>query len=327
MTAKLVLLPLSNSESRKLLKDSGKYPQKIEQDQGFAKLPPAELEKAEQAYKRPRKTITLILPKESNIIDLNEDDEIPVRDENNEVIYSKEYEDGSIAARVPLGRNERTGIDQWTKISRALCEVSLHKPIEGGKVVVDLLDSADNGKLKSDTSVDDHDNNKKPSPKRGGNNDKAIASLGMRKSAGDHYVWLDGQLIKAPLGREIEIQNGSILSLFGVTGLSYQIKLFQDGDKKKSPKKKSPKKRKLNTPTKKEKTPVNNEKEIVKEELPTERDKLRKRAHDDMIAECMCAMCMEILVKSTFAYPWKVRVCVIYHVILISFASHRTNKS
>ena len=168
-----------------------------------------------------------------------DDDEIPVRDENNEVIYSKKYEDGSIAARVPLGRNERTGIDpQWTKISRALCEVSLHKPIEGGKVVVDLLDSSDNnGKLKSDTSVD-CDNNKKPSPKSGDNDKAAIASLGMRKQAGDHYVWLDGQLIKAPLGREIEIQDGSILSLFGVTGLSYQIKLFQDGDKKKSPKKK-----------------------------------------------------------------------------------------
>ena len=253
--AKLVLLPLSKSESRKLLKDSGKYPQKIEPDQGgFAKLPPAELEKAEQAYKRPRKTITLILPKESNVIDLN-DDEIPVRDENNEVIYSKKYEDGSIAARVPLGRNERTGIDpQWTKISRALCEVSLHKPIEGGKVVVDLLDSSDNnGKLKSDTSVD-CDNNKKPSPKSGDNDKAAIASLGMRKQAGDHYVWLDGQLIKAPLGREIEIQDRSIISLFGVTGLSYQIKLYQDDDKKKSPKKESPKKRKLNTPTKNEET-------------------------------------------------------------------------
>ena len=257
MTAKLVLLPLSNRESRKLLKDSGNYPKKTEP----AKLPPAELEKAEQAYKRPRKTITLILPKESNIIELDsgeDDDEIPVRDKNNEVIYSKKYEDGSIAARVPLGRNKHTGIDQWTKISRVLCEVSLHKPIEGGKVVIDLLDSADNAKLKSDTSVD-CDNNKKSSPKSGDNDKAAVASLGMRKSAGDHYVWLDGQLIKAPLGREIEIQDGSILSLFGVTGLSYQIKLFQDGDKKKSPKKKSPKKqspkkRKLNTPTKNEET-------------------------------------------------------------------------
>jgi len=289
MTAKLVLLPLSKGESRKLLKESGNYPEKFEPDQeGIAKLPPAEQEKAEQAYKRPRKTITLILPKESNIIELDsdeDDDEIPVRDENNEVIYSKKYQDGSIAARVPLGRNESTGIDhKWTKISRALCEVSLHKPIEGGKVVVDLLDSSDNGKLKSDTSVDydnnkktypksgekysaddgklksdtsvDYDNNKKPSPKSGNNDKAAIASLGMRKSAGDHYVWLDGQLIKAPLGREIEIQDGSILSLFGVTGLSYQIKLYQDDDKKKSPKKKNPKKRKLNTPTKNEETPV-----------------------------------------------------------------------
>ena len=124
---------------------------------------------------------------------------------------------------------------------------------ESGKVVVDLLDSSDNGKLKSDTSVD-YDNNKKPSPKSGDNDKAAIASLGMRKQAGDHYVWLDGQLIKAPLGREIEIQDRSIISLFGVTGLSYQIKLYQDDDKKKSPKKESPKKRKLNTPTKNEET-------------------------------------------------------------------------
>ena len=116
------------------------------------------------------------------------------------------------------------------------------------------MDSSDNnGKLKSDTSVD-CDNNKKPSPKSGDNDKAAIASLGMRKQAGDHYVWLDGQLIKAPLGREIEIQDRSIISLFGVTGLSYQIKLYQDDDKKKSPKKESPKKRKLNTPTKNEET-------------------------------------------------------------------------
>jgi len=245
MTAKLVLLPLSKSESRKLLKSSGNYPQKFEPGQeGIANLPTAELEKAEQACKRPRKTITLILPKENNIIEL--DDEIPVRDENNEVIYSKKYEDGSEAARVSLGRSSKTTGIEWTKISRAICEVSLYKPTEGGKVVIDLLDSADNEKLKSDTSVD-YDNNKKTSPKSGDNDKAAIASLGMRKSTGDHYVWLDGQLIKAPLGREIEIQDGSILSLFGVTGLSYQIKLYQDDDKKKSPKKKSPKKRKLNT--------------------------------------------------------------------------------
>ena len=285
MTAKLVLLPLSNSESRKILKDSGKYPQKIEPGRdGSPKLPSTktELKTAEQAYNQPRKTITLILPKENNIIEL--DDEIPVRDENNEVIYSKKHEDGSEAARVSLGRSSKTTGIEWTKISRAICEVSLYKPTEGGKVVIDLLDSADNEKLKSDTSVDydnnkkpypksgekysaddgklksdtlvDYDNNKKTSPKSGDNDKAAIASLGMRKSTGDHYVWLDGQLIKAPLGREIEIQDGSILSLFGVTGLSYQIKLYQDDDKKKSPKKISPKKRKLNTPTKNEETPV-----------------------------------------------------------------------
>ena len=252
MTAKLVLLPLSNSESRKILKDSGKYPQKIEPGRdGSPKLPSTktELKTAEQAYNQPRKTITLLLSKLSNIIELDSDssdDESCDENKNSKVIYSKKYQDGSEAARVSLGRSSKTTGIEWTKISRAICEVSLYKPTEGGKVVIDLLDSADNEKLKSDTSVD-YDNNKKPSPKSGDNDKAAIASLGMRKSAGGHYVWLDGQLIKAPLGREIEIQDGSILSLFGVTGLSYQIKLYQDDDKKKSPKKISPKKRKLNT--------------------------------------------------------------------------------
>ena len=281
MTAKLVLLPLSNSESRKILKDSGKYPQKIEPGRdGSPKLPSTktELKTAEQAYNQPRKTITLVLSKVSNIIELDSDssdDESCDENKNSKVIYSKKYQDGSEAARVSLGRSSKTTGIEWTKISRAICEVSLYKPTEGGKVVIDLLDSADNEKLKSDTSVDydnnkkpypksgekysaddgklksdtlvDYDNNKKTSPKSGDNDKAAIASLGMRKSTGDHYVWLDGQLIKAPLGREIEIQDGSILSLFGVTGLSYQIKLYQDDDKKKSPKKISPKKRKLNT--------------------------------------------------------------------------------
>jgi len=255
---KLVLLPLSKSESRKLLKRSGKYPNKIEPGRGGSpKLPSTktELETAEQAYNQPRKTITLVLSEVNNIIELDSDssdDESCDENKNSKVIYSKKYQDCSEAARVSLGRSSKTTGIEWTKISRVICEVSLHKPIEGGKVI-DLLDSADNAKLKSDTSVD-CDNNKKSSPKSGDNDKAAIASLGMRKQAGDHCVWLDGQLIKAPLGRAIQIQDGSILSLFGVTGLSYQIKLYQDDDKKKSPKKKSPKKRKLNTPTKNEET-------------------------------------------------------------------------
>ena len=103
--------------------------------------------------------------------------------------------------------------------------------------------------------------------------------------------------------------------------MRYRYTNKKKSSKKKSPRKQSPKKRKLNTPTKKEETPVNKEKETpVKEEMeqPSEREKLRKRAHDDMIAECMCAMCMEILVKSTFAYPWLVRVCIVKSYDLIA---------
>ena len=58
----------------------------------------------------------------------------------------------------------------------------------------------------------------------------AVASLGMRKPAGKHHVYLDGELIDKPLGRAIPLQNGSIISLLGPNGLAYQVHIFQSGD-------------------------------------------------------------------------------------------------
>ena len=109
------------------------------------------------------------------------------------VIHSSKFDDGSVAATVSLGRNNATGII-WTAISRAVCDVSL-----------------------STTSS---------SNKRG----VAVASLGMRKPAGKHHVYLDGELIDKPLGREIPLQDGSIISLLGPNGMAYQVHIFQSGD-------------------------------------------------------------------------------------------------
>ena len=137
------------------------------------------------------------------------------------VIHSSKFDDGSVAATVSLGRNNATGIT-WTAISRAVCDVSL-----------------------STTSS---------SNKRG----VAVASLGMRKPAGKHHVYLDGELIDKPLGREIPLQNGSIISLLGPNGMAYQVHIFQSGDDPKAVDAicNSPKRRKTSPPLKKEETPI-----------------------------------------------------------------------
>jgi len=142
------------------------------------------------------------------------------------VIHSSKFDDGSVAATVSLGRNNATGIT-WTAISREVCDVSL-----------------------STTSS---------SNKRG----VAVASLGMRKPAGKHHVYLDGELVDKPLGREIPLQNGSIISLLGPNGMAYQVHIFQSGDDPKAICN-SPKRRKTSPPLKKEETPIM-EKEVAKE--------------------------------------------------------------
>ena len=145
------------------------------------------------------------------------------------VIHSSKFDDGSVAATVLLGRNNATGIT-WTAISRAVCDVSL-----------------------STTSS---------SNKRG----VAVASLGMKKPAGKHHVYLDGELVDKPLGREIPLQNGSIISLLGPNGMAYQVHIFQSGDDPKAfdATCNSPKRRKTSPPLKKEETPIM-EKEDAKE--------------------------------------------------------------
>lgn len=239
---------------------------------------------ASEEYKRPRNTIALKLcPANTDIVDLDDDNE-PER-----VIHSSKFDDGSVAATVSLGRNNATGI-RWTAISRAVCDVSLSTTSSSSgsrrkKEIVDLA-SLPTGETYYDektpptitnnavvdlaeSPADDVMNDvKKPPPNDCANRDNkrgvAVASLGMRKPAGKHHVYLDGELIDKPLGREIPLQNGSIISLLGPNGMAYQVHIFQSGDDPKAVDAicNSPKRRKTSPPLKKEETPIM-EKEVV----------------------------------------------------------------
>ncbi|KAL7537284.1 hypothetical protein ACHAXR_007715, partial [Thalassiosira sp. AJA248-18] len=113
--------------------------------------------------------------------------------------------------------------------------------------------------------------------------------------------YLDGELVKKPLGRDFPLANGSIIALYGPSGFAYEVVISQNDKEEDDAGAASPKKRKaVNPPTTGEQKASPSP---IKEKQPAPHQELRQRAHKLMIGECTCAMCMDILVKSTFAYP------------------------
>ena len=232
--------------------------------------PPVPLE--EQA----RNAITLKLCSQTDdVIDVDDDDGGV---EPEVVRYAIKYEDGSTAATTILGRQRGTGI-KCVAISRALCDVSMAE--------------------RSSSLVATMRMRKPPNAVR---QDGESA-----KAKNNHNVHLDGELVEAPLGGEIPLANGSIIALYGATGFAYQV-LFQndDGDDASASADvvcSSPKRQKAN--------PVDpvEEKLVETERQPTERERIRQRAFRGMEDEFSCAMCFDILVKSTFAFPCSHHFC------------------
>mmetsp|Transcript_3655 Transcript_3655/g.7070 ORF Transcript_3655/g.7070 Transcript_3655/m.7070 type:complete len:503 (+) Transcript_3655:73-1581(+) len=334
MTATLRLIPLSREECCTRLEQKGK---KTSLDDGLNRgdifsspsvIPTATADE----YNQPRNHLTLKLCEEkhcNDIIELhdNDDDHNPTPEV---VRYAKLYEDGSIAAITHLGRNTTTGI-RWTAVSRALCDVSLNRSSStpgtgsgGGKKAVCMVDLAASppGQTQSQTSSstisgesqsDDGGHNK---PKHlvhphdaGG--EVAAAFLSMRKAPQQHYVFLDGELVAKPLGRELPLPHGSIISLYGPTGFAYEVVISQNDDMETNSMdaaeindgcvvvgETNSKKRKANPSAK---TKAESPKRAKRQPQPHQEH--RKRAHGLMIGEFTCAMCMDILVKSTFSYP------------------------
>ena len=145
MTATLRLIPLSPEECRARLERKGN-----------ARKPSShEMASPPEASDHPRGPLTLKLcePKD-DVVEVHDDDDGDGTPAGRAecVTHASRYRDGSLAAILPLGRNQKTGI-KAPMVSRALCDVSLTRSrsvggsgggVGGGRrevCVVDLVGS------------------------------------------------------------------------------------------------------------------------------------------------------------------------------------------
>lgn len=212
-----------------------------------------------------------IILKLSHVLDV---DTVSYKSDTASVIHARRFQDGSVAASVLLGRNETTGIKQ-SSVSRALCEVSFSRS-DSNKISGKTLD----GSQMTESSL--------------------VAYLSMRKAPNQHAVHLDGKIVSEPLGRTIPIRDGSMISLWGAFDFCYLVKIQSEDDTTTTTRN-----------SREEEPPLKKRAKSHQEspEKPSEIQVIRKRAHQLMVGESECAMCMEILIKSTFAIPWYVN-CV-----------------
>lgn len=206
-----------------------------------------------------------IILKLSHVLDVETESSCNESKTATAMIHARRFQDGSVAASVLLGRNETTGIKQ-SSVSRALCDVSF---------------SRGTGK------TPDGDNPMDES--------SLVAHLSMRKSPGQHAVHLDGKIVTEPLGRTIAIGDGSIITLWGQVEYCYLVQIRSEDDTN------------TTAATANDSEPPN-KKQCADNNMSPRKSSaiqvIRKRAHQLMVGESTCALCMDILIKSTFAIPW-----------------------
>jgi hypothetical protein len=127
----------------------------------------------------------------------------------------------------------------------------------------------------------------------------------MRKAPAQHAVHIDGVPVSEPIGKRITLEDGSIISLYGQTGFAYLVKIQRDNPNEHDRDAPLPnnvnvhvksisQKRRADSLT----SPPNSPKK------PTPHQEIRRRGHQLMVGEQTCSLCMDILIRSTFAYPW-----------------------
>ncbi|KAL3795750.1 hypothetical protein HJC23_008237 [Cyclotella cryptica] len=132
----------------------------------------------------------------------------------------------------------------------------------------------------------------------------------MRKDPSQHYVHIDGIAVSEPIGLKIPLQDGSIISLWGQTGFAYLVKILCDNQDDQEAK---PNNHNVNVKCQHDK--VSNQSTCQKRRAdsppsppnspkkPTPHQDIRRRGHQLMVGEQTCSLCMDILIRSTFAYP------------------------
>lgn len=115
--------------------------------------------------------------------------------------YARLDSDGNYSCELKLGRSEFASIG-WTTISRSLCDIGMTL-------------------RKTDNNAGGGSNNN--------NNKHVTAWIKMRKGESQHLMHMDGTIISEEIGRKFQLQDGSILSLYGETGFAYQVRIESNG--------------------------------------------------------------------------------------------------
>ena len=187
----LKLIPLSQAQCASALSTIGSTTENASIDYNIPGL-------QDQINQRP--TLWLKLCSESDdIVDVDDIANNPPEPTR----YARLDSDGNYSCELKLGRSAFAQIS-WSTISRSLCDIGMTLRING--------------------------NNASGSGGGSGNdNNHVTAWIKMRKGESKHLMHMDGTIISAEIDRKIQLQDGSILSLYGETGFAYQVRIESNG--------------------------------------------------------------------------------------------------
>ena len=335
MTASLRLIPLSPKECSSLLKARGKF-----LIPGNCIPVPAESERDA------RNTITLKLCSRSDdVIDLDLDDDDDVDDDDgtpshHPTVYARKYDDDNIVATTVLGRQKFTGI-KCVAISRALCDVSLYEGKSRSSMSSPFasmrMRKPPNTTTSEGTSTDGGDNGKNENDNSNHHHRVHLDGELVNAALGEEVPLSDGSIIslygevgfayRVSIFRDDRDDDvGASSSSSSSSSSSPADRVVRNGIDDDGP---ANKRNRANPPgegTTNTTTNTTDQREddgggagtwaaagggdvLRRCATTTERERIRRRAHDVMMEEFTCAMCMDVLVKSTFAYPCSHAFC------------------
>ena len=200
--------------------------------------------------------------------------------------YAKYDDNGNYSCEMKLGRSVHAKI-KWTMISRALLDIGMTRA----------------ARRKND--MNDNDSS-------GGDGDGSgvvTAWIKMRKEEEQHRVHLNGKLITAKVGKQIAVNDGTILSLYGPTCYAYRISIQSNGatinpsssslSSSSLTKKRGADSLQANDDTETNDNDGNNTNNSKRMKLQG----VKKDAHQLFENESECPLCHELLVKTVALHP------------------------
>jgi hypothetical protein len=191
--------------------------------------------------------------------------------------YAKYDDNGNYSVEMKLGRSVHAKI-KWTMISRALLDIGMTRAARRKNDMNDINSS--NGD---------------------GSGSVVTAWIKMRKEEEQHRVHLNGKLITAQVGKQIAVNDGTILSLYGPLCYAYRISIQSNGAtiNPSSSLSSSLSKKRGADDTENNNNDGNNANNSKRMKLQG----VKKDAHQLFENESECPLCHELLVKTVATHP------------------------